>query len=277
MAISKLRASRLRSISVEFPPQNAPGGISLTRRWTWSVLLADFLLCHHHHPHYRHSSSSSSHIPSSSLPKTIVNPIVTIVSPVFRVSGQKKKKTNLEKEKKTSFFVLNAKEKSLCLRPRALLSASLFSILNSYLLYFYPFRSKKIITYPFYSVKHGWFPSLQAAAASSKPWCWWWFCAISVLAFYGVLSFIVKPESCRAVSSAPLTTPILPPICHTTGPPFRQRNNNTVHTRFRSVQASTLHHITHHPLPAIPPLCRLQLPRTELVLDIMIQLTARGT
>lgn len=116
MAISKLWASRLRSISVEFPPQNAPGGISLTRRWTWSVLLADFssfpCLCPHHHPHYRHSSSSS-HIPSS-LPKTIVNPIVTIVSPVFRVSAQKKNEPRKRKEKLFLRPQRQKKEVSVC-------------------------------------------------------------------------------------------------------------------------------------------------------------------
>lgn len=136
MAISKLWASRLRSISVEFPPQNAPGGISLTRRWTWSVLLADFssfpCLCPHHHPHYRHSSSSS-HIPSS-LSKTIVNPIVTIVSPVFCVSAPKK---NEPRKRKENLFLRPQRQKKevsvcvpalFCLLPFSQSSIAIFYI-----------------------------------------------------------------------------------------------------------------------------------------------------
>lgn len=184
----------------------------------------------------------------------------------------RKKKNELRKRKKNTFFVLNAKKRSLSASPRSscLLPFSQSSIAGFYIFILFAPKNNHVSVL-FRETR------LVSLITSSNLWVSGGACVISVLAFYGGLPFIVKPESCRAVSSAPLTTPILPPICHTTGPPFRQRNNNTVHTRFRSVQASTLHHITHYPPPVIPPLCRLWLPRTGLALDIMIQLTARGT
>lgn len=148
VAISKLWASRLRSISVELPPKcprrdlvNRPA----TRRWGWSVLLADFssfpCLCPHHHPHYRHSSSS--HIPSS-LSKTIVNPIATIVSRISCISPEKKTAPpNLEKEKKpfSPSSTLKKKKKKRSLSASRALPFSQFSIAIFYI--FILFASKK--------------------------------------------------------------------------------------------------------------------------------------
>lgn len=289
MAISKLWASRLRSISVEFPPPKFPPEGDLvnrpaTRRWAWSVLFADFLLslafCPH--PHYRHSSSSflfifiSENLPPLTHHRLFHTPSYRHILRIWCISqkeielrGEKKKEKislrgyppnhppspNLHIEKKKRKEAKKERKKGFSLWiPRSFLRTlnrySLLSIFSSYRLYFsfcLPFRCRiHVAGFCPSHRKTRQFPSLQAAAnfegGSGVS-------VISVLAFYGVLSFIVKPESCREVSITPLTTPILPPICHT-GPPFRQRNNNT---RFRTrVLPFTPLHI--NPQTAIPPL-----------------------